>query len=338
MIVILILLLFFTNAKNVSESIISSLKFCITSLIPSLFSYMILSSFIVSYNPVNIGVSALFSPFNKILGICKIYTSPILLGNLSGFVTGPKLICEAYNSNDNKNDFSKAIILSSNAGVGFVISFIGINLWGDIFFGIFLYITQILASITISKIVFFNHKPNQNNTSKKIKWTSFSTAVSNSVVSSTKSIIIVSSYTILFSVIISLIYKITKIEKASVIGAFIASLLDISQGTKASLLLKSTPLCAFFTGFCVGFGGLCVIFQIFSICDGFPLNKAKFILSKLLQGTICGIITMIYSFIFPLNRISHTFMSSDSLSLSSIFFITLLFFNILNIAKSKFKC
>lgn len=298
---------------------------------------MIIMSLIIAYTPVNIAFSAIFHPFSRILGICKTLTSPILLGNLAGFVTGPKLICEISSYNSDKNEFSKAIILSANAGIGFVISFVGTMLWNDIYFGIFLYVTQFLTSVLVSKIIFLGHHTNINQ-KYKIKNSTFFSSFSKSVSSSTKSIILVCAYTILFSAIITLVFRLTKINQSSILGVIISSFCDVSLGTKASLGLNATEASAFFTGFSVGFGGLCVMFQIFAICDGYPLSKLKFIISKALQGIICGIFSTIYSLVFTLNSSTTTAIVSGNISHNSLFFIALFIFSIINIMKNKFKC
>ncbi len=340
-IIFIVLFLFFTNAKYVSDSIISTMKFCLFSLIPALFPYMVIASLISNYSPINTGFVALFQPFKKILGVCKKCTSPIILGNLCGFVTGPKLICEAFDKNDDKNGFTKSVILSSNAGIGFVISYVGIIIWDSIFFGVFLYFIQLFSSFFISKIMFIKNKSSQTENLIQQKKKNFFTSFSISLSSSANAIIIICSFTIIFSVIISLIYKTININENSVLGIFISSFLEISQGLSSSLKSESLIACAFFTGFSVGFSGLCVIFQIFSICDGYPLSKFKFFFSKLLQGIVCGILAMIYVSIFQINPTKTAVILESTLSIKTIIFISLFIFSSLNNIKNKiikFRC
>ena len=70
--------------------------------------------------------------------------------------------------------------------------------------------------------------------------------------------------------------------------------MEFCNGAFKCLEFSNIYIKAFFTGFTVGFGGICVHFQIFSVCKELPLNKKVFSLFKLLQGILLGILAIIY--------------------------------------------
>ena len=147
------MILFFANVENVCTSILSSLEFCAKSVIPSLFPYMVISSLIV-YTACFDGLfSKLPDRLFNILGVCKKYCVPIITGNLCGFVTGAKCICDIYEkSQSDESEFSDSVILSSNAGIGFVVGYVGSKLWGDMRFGIFIYSVQIISAFLFNGV------------------------------------------------------------------------------------------------------------------------------------------------------------------------------------------
>ena len=151
-------ILFFTNAKNTSAFVFEAIEFCIKNIIPTLMPFMIITStFLYSKVFSRINPKKLYN-----LGVCKKYFSTSLIASLCGFVVGPKTICEDASSSQMKSkDFSSAITMSSNAGIGFVIGCVGARLWGSVLFGALLFVFQILSSICINKVI-FNIKSDEN--------------------------------------------------------------------------------------------------------------------------------------------------------------------------------
>ena len=150
--IICVFLLFFANVKDIKAALKDSFLFTVNNVICSIFPFMMLSSFLINSYIIEKHLYSLdFKRLNK-LGICKIYLPSILLGSVSGFVTGAKCINELYSKNKtDKNSFTNAVILSSNAGVGFVIVCVGMKIWNSALYGILLYICQIATSLLIGK-------------------------------------------------------------------------------------------------------------------------------------------------------------------------------------------
>ena len=288
---------------------------------------------------MNIGVLRFFKKTISILDICKTHLTIILLGNISGFVTGAKLLNESNLSSNSKNPSTKSLILSSNAGIGFVISFVGLSLWNNIQFGIFLYFLQIAISLFLNCFVFFKPKNSYSLTkTEPYQKGAFISSFVNSVSSSTNTIITVCSYTIIFSLLANIFVHILNISVDSVFSAIIFSLFDITQGLKASIMLENNILSAFFTGFAIGFGGISVAFQIFSTSTNLIFSKKKYIFSKLMQGIICGVFSSLYVKIFkisPSENAESCFSFGNTFSIYvGVIFILLCFFRIKKYFKS----
>ncbi len=288
---------FFTNAEYVTESIIKSLNFSIFSLFPSLFPYMIFSSIISHSTLINKVLSRIFKKVFSILGICIKYINVIFWGNISGFVVGPKLISNEKFKINEESSITKYILLSSNAGIGFLLSFVGQTIFGNLLFGAVLYITQIIVSFFLNSFVFFK-KDNLNYQEIEFKKTPIFNTISNSISSSTNAFISICANTVVFATIARLIVKLLKISSNSLLLNFVYSLFDVSLGVKSAALIENKIISLFFVGFSVGFGGISIFFQIFSICDNIKINKFKFVISKLCQGIISGLISATCSLFF----------------------------------------
>lgn len=227
----------------------------------------------------------------KIFGICKKYFSYIILGIICGFINGSRLI---YQTEENANkDTSSSAILSTQAGTGLVVSFVGGVLWESIKFGILLYFFQIIFSLILNKLI-LPYETNGNTQTikfivKNIQEKSITNSICNAITTSFSSFTVICSFTVFFSIILKICSKFFNLKENMVGYAIISSLLEFSNGVKSSVLLTNIPLAGFFTGFSVGFGGICVAMQTFSVCAG--INKKKYLAFKLLEGIACGIIS-----------------------------------------------
>ena len=287
--------LFFTNVENLKTSVSQGIRFCVFSLVPSIFIFMVISSFLL--------YSSAFSDFFDIaykklfvkLGICRKYLLTILLCSLCGFVSGPKIICEDYRKNGgNSVAFSNAIILSSNAGLGFLISCVGAGVWNDIWLGILLYFFQISSSILLGKLILKKGFNEKETAIKKEKPTDFCVAFTRAVSSSVTTVITICAYVVVFSATTSVLLSALNIEENTLTYSIISVLVEFCRGSFLVFNAKNALLSAFLSGFCVGFGGICVHFQTFAVCEGLPLNKLQFVAFKALHGVLCGFFCTVY--------------------------------------------
>lgn len=295
---LLLFILFFTNVENVKSSIRDSFKFCVNSLIPSIFIFMVISSFAL-YSSVFSGVFDVLPKgfFNKI-GICRKHFATVLLCSLCGFVGGPKIICEDYKQNHvNEQDFSNAIILSSNAGIGFLVSCVGIGIWNDALFGIFLYLFQISSAFLLGKFLLKHSELALASDKRNEKPLDLSVAFTRAVTTSCSTVISICAFVVVFSCFISVMLSFLGISEESTWYAIVTSVFEFCKGSFLVFNTRNFLFSAFLSGFCVGFGGICVHFQTFAVCEGLPLNKLEFVKFKAIHGVLCGFFCVLYMLI-----------------------------------------
>ena len=291
------IILFLTNVIYISISVLLSLKFCYSKLFPSIFPFLFISQII----PCSIWLDGIFisskNDKKNILGICKIYLSSAITGMLFGFIVGASEICERYKQFNLKDSgFTDAIFLSSNANIGFVISCVGMAIFNDAFLGLYLYLSQLIWSVLIY-LIFKETICQSKSLSGYIRSCSFAKRITNSVKKSTETMISICAFTIIFRAIISVLNLYLNKQNDATLSAVISSFFEFTSGVFSASCINNSYISRFMVGFSVGFGGLSVILQTFSLCEGLPLKRGKFIFLKALQGILCGFSMVIFSFI-----------------------------------------
>lgn len=285
---LIIIILYSTNVEYSTKIILESVDFCLKSLFTSLFPTLILAGLITGAISID---KIKYIDKKSILGACKIYTIPILTGMLSGFITGPRAICSIYDVyKGDKRDFTLAVALSSNAGIGFVIVCVGIRIWHDVSYGIILYFSQIISAFLI--FLFFKSRNKKAICYSALMEKKTSNILSNSIISAFNSICIISSFYIFFNFLFGLLQHAFNLNV--VFNGVLSSFFDFAGSVFKLYNFPNKYLAKFLTGFTVAFAGISVHLQTFLICEGHPLKKTLFILFKFLQGILCGFLSLIY--------------------------------------------
>ena len=86
----------FIYSKECKSGIISGITICVSNLVPSLFLYMILASYI-SGSKMSLYIGAIFGrPVTKLLKLPKASSSAILLSLIGGYPVGAKCVAQSY--------------------------------------------------------------------------------------------------------------------------------------------------------------------------------------------------------------------------------------------------
>ena len=309
--------------KEISESVLVSLIFCFQTLIPSVFPMMVATSILCRSGVLENCLKNIRK--DSILGIRKDDWSIIITSWLSGFIIGPKIFYSRY-----ENDVTDYAALTSNAGLGFVVSYVGIYLWDSFIFGIYIYTVQILISYVIFKLLPCKKHEISDQKAKKIP---FINCITDSVQSCSKTVLYMCGFTVFFTSLKTVILCFG--EHGAVKEIIVSSLTDINTGTFLSIGFSSPVVCAFLTGFTIGFGGLCVFFQTASVCK---INAGKFLLKKLILGALLGVFLTIYAALFNISPSAKTVsILNDNANVTNIIISTFCLFIWINYFKFWLK-
>ena len=149
---LLILILIPLYGKAMSEGILRGIRLCVTTIIPSVFPFMFLSSLMLGYAVFD-NISFLSRPFERIFRVNKNGLTAFLCGTLCGFPLGAKCAAEAYERGQlSKDECERLIGFSSNASPAFLICGVG-TLRKSTAEGVLLYIVMIGSALVVGMLL-----------------------------------------------------------------------------------------------------------------------------------------------------------------------------------------
>ena len=137
-----------------------------------------------------------------------------------------------------------------------------------------------------------------------------------SITSSISTILLIGGFVVIFSSIISIlkasgilnsftlflspIFQILQID-TSFIPGLLTGFLEITNGisTISSIACKKLSLNLIFTAFLLGFGGISIFLQVWSIVSKTDLSIKPYVLGKLLHGVLAAFYTYLFITFFP---------------------------------------
>jgi len=151
--ILLAMSLMIFKSSEVLTSVRKSLIICFSSVIPSLFPFMVLSSAFVG----NVSASS-FKFVRKIsrrlFGISAFATAAFICGMICGYPIGAKCTRELYDQKKiTASEAESLIAYSNNSGPLFVIGAIGIGMFNSVKGGILLYIIQLISALTAAMLL-----------------------------------------------------------------------------------------------------------------------------------------------------------------------------------------
>ena len=288
----ILIALTFSASSEIRSSIISGIKLSIFSVVPAIFPFLLISDFLSS-NTAGATKGPLSRFAERILGISSVALPAFIYGSICGFPVGIKIASKLYNRKlISKSECEKLIGCSSNPSPAFVISGIGIGIYGKVKYGIILY-AVILASSIITCIFVKSKEHFLNKMAENVKQTF---KIADSIKSAAISCIHISSYIIFFSAIIGTISRFVQNDTAL---ALLATPLEITNASKMLSTLKaiSLELRLPLTAFSLSFSGLCFALQARSLLPA-DISMRKYYLMKLSSGAMSFFISyLIFKFV-----------------------------------------
>ena len=168
-------------------------------------------------------------------------------------------------ANQIEEEGERLLTFTNNSGPLFILGTIGITLFGDTSIGLLLLITHLLSCFTVALIFRFWKIKNRNESidnlniySDVISFKDLGKILSTSIVNSIRSIELTSGVSL------------------------IATIPSVNLGINVV-----------FTAFILGFGGVSILLQVWSIISNSDISIKPYILGKLLQGLFASIYTFL---------------------------------------------
>lgn len=314
-ILFIITLLVFSENNSIASS--TGLNIFINNVFPSLFPFLVATEILYNSNFIHIIEKYTKNIFQKLFNVPPKSAIVIILGFISGYPIGAKLIANLKKDKYlTTAEAERLLSFTNNSSPIFIISAIGISIFGNKTIGIVLLFIQILSSILVGIIFRFwkyNDKEyidysylslNEDTNLKVVPNTVeiFINSIKNAVFTTLQ----IGGFVIIFSVILSIL-KSTGILNVlayllSFIGipesyslALIYGLFEISNGMNLikNIIAYNNIVSLIVSSFILGFGGISILFQIYSLIYKEHISVKPYICGKLLQACFSVILTCV---------------------------------------------
>ena len=250
-----------------------------------------------------------------------------IMGIISGYPMGAKLATNFRENNIcSKEECERLLSFTNNSGPLFIIGTVGILMYGSTAIGVLLFITHILACITVGFIfrfwkysvssISYNSHHIKNSKQTPVTFSNLGSILSESITNSISTILLIGGFVVIFSSIISILkssglLSVFSISISPILAFFnidssfatplISGFLEITNGINSisNISNKKLSINLIFTAFLLGFGGISVLLQVFSITSKSDLSIKPYVYGKLLHGVLAAFYTYIFTSFIP---------------------------------------
>ena len=285
--------LFMKNPPLVINGVKLGTERCLSTLIPSLFPFMVLSGILIECNVLSL-LNALWGKKSEhLFGLSGKAFSAVISGLVFGFPIGIVALTALYDKNEiSKNELCHAIGFCGIPSFGFTVNVVGYSLFFDRAFGVFMYFSGLISALLVGAVTRSEKceilKPSAIE-KRRIK--SISEIITSSIYSSSKSLFTLCAYVVFFSCISESALSLSNVH--GTLSALIGGLLELTCGVSESSSLTGAPkfiLC----GFALGWSGLSVHIQTAALIGNRIENFSKYFLQKSLIALLCAAASIIF--------------------------------------------
>lgn len=312
---VLIFVCLFWKSSECVEGIKDGIALCMSSVIPSLFPFMIVSQFVVKSGLADFFGTLFGKITNKLFKLSGICSSVIFMSLIGGFPIGTKMSCDLLESGKiSKNEAQRLNLFCINAGPAFIIGTVGDIFAGSRKLGIILFFSVMTASLLtgIFSSVLYDGKELKREKAIYENVQNPVNAFTSSLSDASKAMLGICSWVIIFNAIIKCISSVGNYRYITVICA----LLEVTSGIKMSCGVLPIPVLASI----LSFAGFSVHCQIFSYVQksglSFKLFYTARIICSVLSALICNVILYFFPFEFDV-------FASDSVVTASAYSVSL---------------
>ncbi len=327
---VLLLVCIMFHAEPAIAAAKEALVVCGQTVIPSLFPFFVLSSFMIGTGFVS-SLGKLLSPLAKrLFRVSGSGAVVFVVGILCGYPTGAKMVAELYEQNlITKNEANRLLPFCNNSGPLFIIGAVGLGMLGNKQLGFLLYIVHVLSAVFVGVIFSLFSKKEQVSQPHTIVAVQLGRAFSDAVCRGTKTMLEVCGFLVFFSVLrVFLMPIILKLLGESIPGLVLSAMTEVTLGAYdicSSGISESFVMVAL-SGV-VGFGGVCVMLQVMGVVSEVGLGIKTYVCGKLLQMSLSiGMMSLVVrnweieQVFSNLSAVPHRYMTVSPFLLIAFFF------------------
>ena len=314
-ILFIITLLLFSENNFIATN--TGLNIFINNVFPSLFPFLVATEILYNSNFIHIVEKYTKNFLHKLFNVPPKAAIVIILGFISGYPIGAKLTANLKKDKYiTQAEAERLLSFTNNSSPIFIISTIGISIFSNKTIGITLLLIQILSSVLVG-IIFRFWKYNDKEyidysylsltEEKQIKTIPNTVEIFiNSIKNAVFTVLQIGGFVIIFSVILSILKSTGILNIFAYLLSFIGipenysltliyGLFEISNGMNLlkTIITTNNILNLIISSFILGFGGISILFQIYSLIYKEHISIKPYIYGKILQACFAIILTCI---------------------------------------------
>lgn len=286
----------------------------------------------------------------------------MLMGIISGYPIGAKIVTNfRENGMCSKEECERLLAFTNNSGPLFIIGTVGISMFYNSLIGVLLFITHLLACLTVGfifrfwkrekvdlaykspkvrplqrriystsiqeqdRLSMYNNRnidsrpaPTYKNDYSNVSFSNLGEVLSKAISSATSTILMIGGFVVLFSVILSIlensnfisalssalepIFNMFGITNNSFVSGFVSGIIELTNGVQKITAIPCREISTniILSALLLGFGGISILLQVFSITSKTDISIKPYIIGKILHGILAAFYTYIFISYFPI--------------------------------------
>ncbi len=287
-------LLILRNADAAIAYIGRGLALCVTTVIPTLFPFMVISELLVS-SGAGEAFGRIFARLMRwVFGLSGAGVSAVILGSMCGFPVGARTAVSLYDRNMiSKSECEHLLTFTSNPSSAFLITAVGLSLFGERAVGVTLYAVVLGSGFLVGFLArFFLRRrgepaehPHFPTGFHPFGVKMFTDAVSGAA----EGMLTVCAYVVFFSAIMGALGSLPVARVLpEAVYALLCGLLEMTGGISEASGLSSGEAALILAAGLAGWSGLSVHCQVISLCGGRGLSFRPYLVAKAAQGLLAA--------------------------------------------------
>ena len=306
---VFVLALILRNSEIAIHHMSQGLRLCATSVIPSLFPFMVASELIVSGGAVQSLGKLLARPMRFLFGIGRESGCAVMLGLVCGFPIGTRCALTLYRQGKiDHAELTRLLTFCNMPSSAFLISAVGVSLFGDRRFGILLYAATLLSAVLIGILgnLFTRKKttpaPTPVPQADVLVPPSGVAAFPEAIRSSAFAMLQICAFVVFFSAFVGTMEHLPLCQSLSEpLCALFFGFFEMTGGVARAAAWQAEGaklMCAFL----VGWSGLSVHFQMMSLCADERISFRPYFFAKAAHGVLNVLLTFLLTVCIGANQ------------------------------------
>lgn len=295
---------------SAAEGVRCGLSLCEKTILPSLFPFFVAVGILSELGLTRLLGKALAPVSARFFGVSGAGGTAFIVGLTGGYPLGAAYISDLCEKGSISRDEAENLLpFCSNSGPAFIIGAVGVGVFGSAAVGLFLYAVHILAAV-IGGVILSKGGADSTVSDLSDNSVGFAEAVTESVRNAISSSLNICGFVIAFSVFNAILEKMYVFSSLSGLisarlgtelhwsRALLCGIFELGNGIGAMADLGITPLNLALAAFLLGWGGVSVLFQSFSVMKGIKIKTARYGFGRFLIALIGSALALLGGAIF----------------------------------------